>query len=211
MTKRSRNKQDDSPSIQVNIVSKSKLEKLTSDDKLQFIIDEVKHGNVLVLEHGLTAFEQTELIKRTMEEGGIFTVKKISSSNGNGRGSSKKASPGRVPDAFIMLEDLLGQFERIVGSNKRIKQDFETLLRKKFVEKAEEYGFLDPFAGEFEYADHKIRFMGNTDEKTLIRGVTATLLELAEDLNMTSILKEQMGPFGKKYARQLETLGVSLF
>ena len=68
MVKRSKNKQEENQSIQVNIVSKQKLEKFTSDDKLQFIINEVKLGNVLVLEHGLTAFEQTELIKRTMEE-----------------------------------------------------------------------------------------------------------------------------------------------
>ena len=68
MVKQLKNKQDENQSIQVNIVSKQKLEKFTSDDKLQFIIDEVKLGNVLVLEHGLTAFEQTELIKRTMEE-----------------------------------------------------------------------------------------------------------------------------------------------
>jgi uncharacterized protein len=54
--------------IQVNLVSKQKLEHLTSKDKLQFIIDEVKLGNILVLEHGLSAIEQTELIKRTMEE-----------------------------------------------------------------------------------------------------------------------------------------------
>ena len=68
MSGRSRSKQGEDQSILVNIVSKQKLEKLTYDDKLQFIIDEVKLGNVLVLEHGLTAFEQTELIKRTMEE-----------------------------------------------------------------------------------------------------------------------------------------------
>ena len=41
--------------IQVNLVSKQKLEHLTSKDKLQFIIDEVKLGNILVLEHGLSA------------------------------------------------------------------------------------------------------------------------------------------------------------
>jgi hypothetical protein len=68
MTKKSRSKTIEDQSVQVNIVSKQKLEKLTSEDKLQFIIDEVKLGNVLVLEHGLTPFEQTELIKRTMEE-----------------------------------------------------------------------------------------------------------------------------------------------
>jgi len=68
MGKKTSKKRNDNQSIQVNLVSKQKLEQLTSKDKLKFIIDEVKLGNVLVLEHGLTAFEQTELIKRTMEE-----------------------------------------------------------------------------------------------------------------------------------------------
>jgi len=55
-------------SIAVNLVSKQKLSQFNSEEKLQFILDEVQRGKVLVLEHGLTAFEQTELIKRTMEE-----------------------------------------------------------------------------------------------------------------------------------------------
>jgi len=54
--------------IAVNLVSRQKLEKFNSAQKLQFILDEVQNGKVLVLEHGLTPMEQTELIKRTMEE-----------------------------------------------------------------------------------------------------------------------------------------------
>ncbi len=55
-------------SIAVNLVSRQKLEQLNSQEKLQFILDEIQHGKVLVLEHGLTSFEQTELIERTMKE-----------------------------------------------------------------------------------------------------------------------------------------------
>ena len=54
--------------ITVNLVSRQKLEQFNSAQKLQFILDEVQDGKVLVLEHGLTPMEQTELIKRTMEE-----------------------------------------------------------------------------------------------------------------------------------------------
>lgn len=54
--------------IAVNLVSRQKLEQFSSQQKLQFILDEVQNGKVLVLEHGLTPMEQTELIKRTMQE-----------------------------------------------------------------------------------------------------------------------------------------------
>jgi hypothetical protein len=54
--------------ISVNLVSRNKLDEFTSDEKLNFIIKEVKKGKVLVLEQGLTPFEQTELIENTMKE-----------------------------------------------------------------------------------------------------------------------------------------------
>ena len=54
--------------VSVNLVSSQKLERLSSDEKLDFIIKEVRNGKVLVLEHGLTSIEQTDLIKHTMKE-----------------------------------------------------------------------------------------------------------------------------------------------
>jgi hypothetical protein len=41
---------------------------MSSAEKLRFILDEVKKGNVLVLERGLTAEEEIDLIKKTMSE-----------------------------------------------------------------------------------------------------------------------------------------------
>ncbi|MFE3845810.1 DUF2073 domain-containing protein [Thermoplasmatota archaeon] len=54
--------------ISVNLVSRDKLCEFSSAEKLNFIIKEVKKGKVLVLEQGLTPFEQTELIEHTMKE-----------------------------------------------------------------------------------------------------------------------------------------------
>ena len=54
--------------ISFNLVSRHKLEELSSDEKLKFILKEVKKGKILVLEHGLTPMEQTILIENTMKE-----------------------------------------------------------------------------------------------------------------------------------------------
>ena len=54
--------------ISFNLVSRSKLHTLSPSEKLKYIIKEVKQGRILVLEHGLTPSEQTELIEHTMKE-----------------------------------------------------------------------------------------------------------------------------------------------
>ena len=54
--------------ISFNLVSKNKLDNFSGDEKLKFIIKEVKKGNILVLEHGLTPIEQANLIEKTMKE-----------------------------------------------------------------------------------------------------------------------------------------------
>lgn len=52
--------------ININLISIERLTNLSSRDKIRFILHEVKRGNVLVLERGLTAEEEAELIKTTM-------------------------------------------------------------------------------------------------------------------------------------------------
>ncbi len=54
--------------IAFNLISRQKINGLTSEEKLNFIIKEVKNGKILVLEQGLTPIEQTSLIERTMKE-----------------------------------------------------------------------------------------------------------------------------------------------
>ncbi|WP_455392509.1 DUF2073 domain-containing protein [[Eubacterium] cellulosolvens] len=54
--------------IKINLISSRKLDSMTSQEKLRFILDQVKDGVVLVLERGLTAVEEIDLIKSTMGE-----------------------------------------------------------------------------------------------------------------------------------------------
>ncbi len=52
--------------VLINLISSRKLDQMSSDQKLGFILDEVRRGTVLVLERGLTAIEEINLIKATM-------------------------------------------------------------------------------------------------------------------------------------------------
>jgi len=54
--------------ISFNLISRERLGTLTFDEKLKFILKEVKKGKILVLEYGLTPMEQTSLIEHTMRE-----------------------------------------------------------------------------------------------------------------------------------------------
>ena len=54
--------------IAFNLISRQKINGLSSEEKLNFIIKEVKNGKILVLEQGLNPVEQTSLIERTMKE-----------------------------------------------------------------------------------------------------------------------------------------------
>jgi hypothetical protein len=54
--------------ISFNLVSRQKFQDFSSEEKLRFILKEVKKGRILVLEYGLTPTEQTSLIENTMKE-----------------------------------------------------------------------------------------------------------------------------------------------
>ncbi len=54
--------------ITFNLISRQKFERLSSTEKLNYIVQEVKEGRILVLEHGLTPTEQADLIQQTMKE-----------------------------------------------------------------------------------------------------------------------------------------------
>lgn len=54
--------------ISFHLVSRQKLNGFSSSEKLSYILQQVKAGRILVLEHGLTPSEQANLIEHTMKE-----------------------------------------------------------------------------------------------------------------------------------------------
>lgn len=54
--------------VQLNLISKDKLDKMPSMEKLRMILENVKKGIIVVLESGLTPEEEAKLIELTMLE-----------------------------------------------------------------------------------------------------------------------------------------------
>ncbi len=54
--------------VQLNLISKDRLQKMSSMEKLRMILDNVKEGKIVVLESGLTPEEEAKLIELTMLE-----------------------------------------------------------------------------------------------------------------------------------------------
>ena len=52
----------------MDMISKDKLESMSSRDKIRFILDKVKIGRIVVLEIGLSPKEEASLIEMTMTE-----------------------------------------------------------------------------------------------------------------------------------------------
>ncbi|MDF2958012.1 MAG: DUF2073 family protein [Candidatus Alkanophagales archaeon MCA70_species_1] len=54
--------------IKLDLISEDRMASMTSMEKIRFILDGVKLGNIVVLEGGLTPEEQMKLIEMTMSE-----------------------------------------------------------------------------------------------------------------------------------------------
>jgi hypothetical protein len=172
-----------------------------------------------------------DLIKRCREAGGIFNVKKIQLSKITTLSKPsirKKPQPvltaakpvlkqkvkARPQKDFhrvlMMLEDLLVLLERVVRSNKRIKIDFETLLNKQFVDKVDEYDFLDPFAAEFKYSNGKIIFSGKASQKELVASIVKCAKDMTAGLGMTALFRKYLGTWKKNYTDEIIDFNIEI-
>jgi len=171
-----------------------------------------------------------DLIKRSREVGGIFNVKKIQLSKITtlSKTSAPKASkPVLKPSKPIppkskvrsqknqqrvlnMLQDLLALLEKVVRSNKRIKHDFETLLNKQFVDKVDQYDFLDPFIAEFRYSNGKVTFNGKAGQKELVASIVECVRDMTADLGMTAVFRKYLTTWKKNYTDEIIDFNIKI-
>lgn len=204
------------------------INKMTTEKLTGYIDASIKNGN----EGGLIFFMNGEfiggsfswghgelngsdesrnlLIEKTKESGGIFHVSKISLTKNESRPVLEPVSEVQPATEVIKpLQEFLEIFERMVLGGRYIKGDFSTVLKKKFMEKADKYIFLDPFAGEFLYSNGKIEFSGDAQPRDIFMGVTESVKELARELKVWPKFSKEINPWVKKYSGLISSLGVS--
>lgn len=109
-----------------------------------------------------------------------------------------------------MLQMLLSLLERVVKSNRKLKVDFENLLNKKFVEKADKYEFLDPFAGEFRYANGQITFSGKAGLEELVNAIVECVKEIVVNLGIIGIFGKYLESWRKGFSNEIMDFDIEI-
>ena len=151
-----------------------------------------------------------QLIALAKKTGGTFSVRRIAVADHQRADKTPPAGHKITPRLLYMIRDLLVIFENLVDKNKKIREDFDTLLKKKFIEKADRFDFLDPFAAEFKYHPDLVEFTGHASAARLLAGIWTCVLELAEDLEMADVLRKSLDKWGWQYAKELSTHGIDI-
>ncbi len=169
------------------------------------------------------------LIKKSRENAAMLTVKKVSLEHIVENYSADLDSLEVKPEPFEldevpvpeekkdeplriieMLQQLMFIYEKFISGNKKIDSDFDTLLKRKFMQKLDKYDFLDPFAAEFEYSNGNIEYSGREDESLVAEGLIECMLEISDENKMQKWLSKHLLPWKEKYSNEITTLKLKL-
>jgi hypothetical protein len=149
---------------------------------------------------------QDDLLKKAKRSGGIFHVSKISR---GGKEAKVSCIKERSQELLGALEDLLTRLESLLASKPMVKADFNTLLKKKFLDLADEYPFLDPFTGEFQYSGGKIRLVSSAKDAELAKGLLVAVTGLSSDQRLNSPIRSHLEGWLQKHRKMLLQFGIS--
>ena len=150
---------------------------------------------------------QGKILKKEIEE--VKEIKEVKEKRVPGRGEElKNLSP--------ILQEILSQTEKLVDGTSRKKGFFIKIFKESLIEKSEEFPFLDPFAGEFEYREGAIQFTGEVGIKDFAKGIVECLVttlsrlekELPKDKILPLKLKAGIESSLEQHREVLKRLGV---
>lgn len=146
---------------------------------------------------GLDAIVE-ELVGKLKYAKGLFNVKTFPSHNGPESRSLDTSETDKQPRAMNQktvldqLNEVLESAEKLVKNAPKNKENFDIILRRKFLQKAEKFSFLDPFENELLYIDKKITLNEDIDPAELTASLKECLKEIGEELNISSEMEMEL-------------------
>ena len=120
-----------------------------------------------------------------------------------------------LKELLFIFQEVFSKVENLVDGISQ-KGRFLSAFKKALLEKANEYPFLDPFSGEFEYREGKIQYTGEGKEESFAKGMIeclrSTLYQLAQELPKNKIfsfkLKGEINAALKSHQETVKRLGI---
>jgi len=101
-----------------------------------------------------------------------------------------------LKELIPIFQDILSKSEKLVDEASKRRGLFHKVFKESLIEKSEEFTFLDPFVGEFEFKEGTIHFSGEAGGKEFTKGIL-------ECLNTTLLLLEKELPKNKMVSLKL--------
>jgi hypothetical protein len=95
-----------------------------------------------------------------------------------------------------IFQDVLSKAEKLMDDASKRRGLFYKVFKESLIEKSEEFAFLDPFIGEFEYKEGTLHFSGEAGKKEFTKGIL-------ECLNTTLVFLEKELPKNKMVSLKL--------
>lgn len=112
-----------------------------------------------------------------------------------GKGEEEKRREERFEELLPLLQEFLSNSEKMVDTLSS-RETFKKTFKRALIEKSEEFGFLDPFAGEFEYGNGTLRFTGEVGMDEFVKGFVesfrSTMTYLEEELPKEKMVSLKM-------------------
>jgi len=143
------------------------------------------------------------------EERRSIEVNGFSGAPGEKRAAANPPRQGAKSERSLIpaLEELLRLAESLCREQRK-SADFGALWRKAALHAADRYGFLDPFAKEFHYAEGKIRLEVPVEDRLLASGVLECVQAIIGSLGLTGRFKEKAAAWFAEHAALLDALGI---
>jgi hypothetical protein len=115
-------------------------------------------------------------VENVVREGAILDIYRA-----EGRGEIPKPALPLSPEKAEPLKEIIQIFEGVLSKAEKLVDDssekgtFRRIFKKSLIEKSDQYPFLDPFGGEFDYRDGMIQFTGEVKEKDFTQGISESL------------------------------------
>jgi hypothetical protein len=142
-----------------------------------------------------------QLIVKSKNLGGMFHVCKVM------MGQEAPSPSGSIQHH---LEALLNKFEETLRSKNPQMTDFEREFRKKLVDNADRFVFLDPFAGEFSYQNGKVIYDGEATDKELVEGTLTCVTEMAREKGVLDSFKDEIRHCLRKHGQGVQIKGLAI-
>ena len=133
-------------------------------------------------------------VENAGKDGAIFNVYRTQGKTSQ----AEEPAPIKEDDLKILLlifQEVFSKVENLVDGISQ-KGMFLSALKKTLLEKANEYPFLDPFSGEFEYRGGKIQYKGEEKEEDFSKGMIeclrSTLYQVAQEIPKNKIFSSQL-------------------